>query len=368
MSDRSLSKQPSVRHRDRASDKGRQTSPRTDALPTRALGRERVLGPLLRALDERLDRGARIAADPVELPRRYLDRDDQEVAGLISVSLAYGRADLFKPVLESILEKMGPSPARFAEAFARSPKPGVFEGFVYRFNRQPDLAALVAAVGQVRLENGSLGARFGELFREQGEMSRSSLRAALAKFARELREAKPVSAILQKAGRGDRGLKHLLPDPGGPGPSKRFNLFLRWMIRGPDEVDLGSWAEIGVPRSALVIPLDTHVHRVARCVGLTRRKDASWRTAEEITLALAKIDPVDPVRFDFALCHMGMSGLCPAARVRRDCEACPLLPACHEGVSVRQGRSRKGPDKGSARSGTWSRSRTRAARRKALVE
>ncbi len=282
-----------------------------------------ALRPLLERLDAALDRRARVAADPVEFPRACRDPDDAEVAGLVAVSLAYGRADVFKPVVARALAAMGPSPARFADAFARAPDPARFEGLVYRFNRPADLRALVAAVGEVRGRHGSLGARFAALFREEGS-GPGALRPALARFAGELREAPAAAAQLR--GRGGRGLRHLLPDPAGPGASKRWNLYLRWMVRGPDAVDLGLWRE--VPASALVVPLDTHVHRVARALGLTARRDASWRTAEEITASLRRIDPADPVRFDFALCHMGMSGLCPARRDARRCRACVLGAAC----------------------------------------
>jgi uncharacterized protein (TIGR02757 family) len=230
---------------------------------------------------------------------------------------------VFKPVVASVLAAMGPSPARFAEAFARAPDPGAFAGFLYRFNRPADLAALAAAAGEVRRRHGGLGVRFAALFREAGGGA-PALRPALARFAAELREAPPVARLLR--GRGGRGLRHLLPDPAGPGASKRWNLYLRWMVRGPDGVDLGIWA--GVPPSALVVPLDTHVHRVSRALGLTVRRDASWRTAEEITASLRRIDPLDPVRYDFALCHMGMSGLCPARRDPDRCEACALGAAC----------------------------------------
>ena len=286
-----------------------------------------ALRPLLVALDAGLDRAERLGVDPVELPRRHADPDDQEVAALVAVSLAYGRADVFKPLVAEMLSRMGPSPARFADAFARAPGPQAFAGLHYRFNRPPDLAALVAAIGWVRNAHGSLGARFGELYR-----GASGLRPALASLASELRDAPPVAPILRAARRPRRGLRHLLPDPGGPGASKRWNLYLRWMIRGPDAVDLGTWARHGVPRSALVVPLDTHVHRVARCLGLTRRRDASWSTAEEITRGLALVDPQDPVRFDFALCHLGMSGGCPARRDPVACAACPLAEACKAGT------------------------------------
>jgi hypothetical protein len=133
-----------------------------------------------------------------------------------------------------------------------------------------------------------------------------------------------VAALLE--GRGRRGLRHLLPDAAGPGAAKRWNLYLRWMVRGPDAVDLGAWR--GVPRAALLVPLDTHVHRVARRLGLTRRADAGWRTAGEITAALRLVDPSDPVRFDFALCHLGMCGACPARLTPAHCAACPLVSGC----------------------------------------
>jgi uncharacterized protein (TIGR02757 family) len=290
--------------------------------------RAAALRPLLDGLDAALDRGARLAADPVELPRRYRSADDQEVAGLLAAALAYGRADLFKPILVRLLDQLGQSPARAVEAFSAAPEPAALDWFRYRFNRPPDLAALLAAVGHLRREHGSLGARFAALFRAGGG-GPTALRPALAAFAAELRQAPPVAALLR--GRGLRGLRHLLPDAAGPGAAKRWNLYLRWMVRGPDAVDLGGWR--GVPPAALIVPLDTHVMRVSRCLGLTRRRDASWRTAEEITASLRRIDPEDPVRFDFALCHLGMSGGCPARRSAEACRACPLAAACRGGLT-----------------------------------
>ncbi len=293
------------------------------ALHPISAARAAALRPLLLGLDATLDRAARLAADPVELPRRHASPDDQEVAGLLAAALAYGRADLFKPILVRLLDQLGPSPARAVEAFARAPDVASLSWFRYRFNRPADLAALLAAIGHVRLVHGSLGARFSGLFEAAGG-GPAALRPALAALGAELRGAPPVAALLR--GRGARGLRHLLPDAAGPGAAKRWNLYLRWMVRGPDAVDLGAWR--GVPRSALVIPLDTHVMRVSRCLGLTRRSDASWRTAEEITASLRRVDPDDPVRFDFALCHLGMSGGCPARRRRQACAACPLAGAC----------------------------------------
>jgi hypothetical protein len=152
-----------------------------------------------------------------------------------------------------------------------------------------------------------------------------------------------VAGLLR--GRGGRGLRHLLPDAAGPGAAKRWNLYLRWMVRGPDTVDLGAWP--GVPRAALLMPLDTHIHRVARRLGLTSRADAGWRTAEEITAALRLVDAADPVRHDFALCHLGMCGACPPRLTPTHCAACPLLSACPTASAAAAARRR-----GAARSGT----------------
>ncbi len=285
--------------------------------------RARSLAPLLDRFERAFDKSARLVFDPVELPRRYADRADQELAGLFAAALAYGRADLFKPQLERVLAEMGPSPAGFCDSFVRAPKPGTFAGFRYRFNLPVDLMALAAAAGHLRLAHGALGDRFAALLHEAaGEPQ--PLRRALARFARELREAPPALALLRE--RGLRGLAHLLPDPDLSGACKRWNLYLRWMVRGPDEVDLGAWK--GVPRSALIVPLDTHVARIARYLGLTDRADMSWRTAEEITASLRVLDPDDPVRFDFALCHLGMSGACPPARDPRRCGECSLRERC----------------------------------------
>jgi endonuclease III len=103
-------------------------------------------------------------------------------------------------------------------------------------------------------------------------------------------------------------------------------------VRGPDAVDFGIWRS--VPPSALVIPLDTHVARMARNLRLTSRRDLGWRTAEQVTASLRRLDPMDPVKYDFALCHYGMSGMCPTQPIAENCTKCLLLPACRVGPAV----------------------------------
>ncbi|MBZ0122053.1 MAG: DUF2400 domain-containing protein, partial [Sandaracinaceae bacterium] len=161
-----------------------------------------------------------------------------------------------------------------------------------------------------RREHGSLGRALAREIADAGE-----LREGLARFAGALR------------GPGaPRGLMHLMPDPRAGSACKRLLLYLRWMIRPDDGVDLGLWPEL--TPSILLIPVDTHVHRIAKNLGLTERNDASWRTAEEITASLRRLDPLDPVKYDFALCHLGISRQCPSRRDPDKCDACVLRPSC----------------------------------------
>jgi uncharacterized protein (TIGR02757 family) len=116
-----------------------------------------------------------------------------------------------------------------------------------------------------------------------------------------------------------------LPDPTKGSAVKRLMLFLRWMIRPADGVDLGLW---DVPTSRLVIPLDTHIHKLSRNIGLTSRTAADYRAAEEISAALSRLDPVDPIKYDFSLCHLGMLQSCPSRKDAARCEGCGVKPVC----------------------------------------
>jgi len=77
-----------------------------------------------------------------------------------------------------------------------------------------------------------------------------------------------------------------------------------------------------------VIPVDTHIHKLSKNLGLTKRNDTSWKTAEEITAGLAKLDRDDPTKYDFSLCHVGMLQRCPSRRDPKRCEGCPVKPVC----------------------------------------
>jgi uncharacterized protein (TIGR02757 family) len=280
------------------------------------------LRPRLEHFAARAPNRLRVGFDPVQFPRRYSLREDAEVAALLAASLAYGRVDGFVPKVEQLLSGMGAHPGAFVRTLDVRSARRLLRGFVYRFNLGTDVAVLLQGAGKLLRTRGSLEPWVAEpLARGEG------LHAALTHFVRALRDVplRPLEAALGPA----RGLDHLLPVPLGAGAAKRLNMFLRWMVRGPDEVDLGLWKN--VPPAALVIPLDTHIGRIALRLGLTARKDLSWRTALEITSNLRRIDGLDPVRFDFALCHHGMSGVCsPRARAEA-CGGCELRTVCRVG-------------------------------------
>ena len=124
-----------------------------------------------------------------------------------------------------------------------------------------------------------------------------------------------------------RGYRALFPSPRDPGasPCKRLTLFVRWMVRDRFP-DLGVWRR--VPTGELRIPLDQHVHWIAYHLGLTGRRTRSWPAVEEVSERLRRIDPIDPTRFDFVLCHTGISGDCPKERDLAVCGPCAVRPDC----------------------------------------
>ncbi|HTT73936.1 MAG TPA: DUF2400 family protein [Thermoplasmata archaeon] len=131
-----------------------------------------------------------------------------------------------------------------------------------------------------------------------------------------------------------RGYRALFPSPRDAGASacKRLTLFVRWMVR-PRYPDLGVWPN--VPTGSLMVPLDQHVHWIAYHLGLTGRRSRSWSAVEEVSEALRRIDPLDPVRYDFVLCHTGISGDCPKERDLAVCGPCSVRPDCRLWRGVR---------------------------------
>ncbi len=276
----------------------------------------------LDAVRDACDRAGRRDADPVGIVHRYEDAADRELVALVAACIAFGNAKVIRAKLEDLLARVGPRPSLAAED-AKALRARL-HGWRARVFRGEDVARLLAGARAVQRAHGSLGALFeAELARASGQDAPGdgeALRVALSAWCDAIRAA----GGLRKDGR-RRGPAHLLPDPLGPSGCKRLLLLLRWMVRPADGVDLGMW---NVPPSRLLVPVDVHIHRLARNLGFTRRPSPSWKTTEEITRALARFDASDPVSYDFALCHMGMLQRCPSRRDPALCEGCGVKPVC----------------------------------------
>lgn len=260
------------------------------------------------------DTAAAIARDPIEYVHRYRDPADVELVGLVAACVAFGNVTALRRKLALALEALGPSPARAADDVAKTR--AALRGWKHRVYRGDDLARLVVGARKVQKEHGSLGALVAKGLKNEGD-----LREALAQLVDAIRRAGGLDRVAS------RGARHLLPDPRGASGCKRLLLFLRWMVRGPDGVDLGPWRDL-VAADRLLVPVDVHIHKLAKNLGLTKRVTTSWKTTEEITAALRVFDAADPVRFDFALCHMGMARRCPSKRDPIKCEGCGVQPVC----------------------------------------
>ncbi|MGH9868940.1 MAG: TIGR02757 family protein [Candidatus Polarisedimenticolia bacterium] len=279
-------------------------------------------------LKRRLDRlyetygSGYLHTDPVCFPRRYARPDDREVAGFLAAVFAYGRVPQIQASVDRLLGLMGDSPAAFVRGF--DPRHGrrLLRGFVHRFNDARDTGLLLHFMRQMMERSGSL-----EGFFLEGDAAGSDdVGSALSSFAR--RALSLDCSPYYRTGRlpDDAGVRFFLPSPEDGSSCKRLNLFLRWMVRPDDGVDMGVWR--GVSPARLVIPLDTHVSRIASYIGLTTRRTVGWPMAMDVTRRLRRLDPDDPVKYDFALCRLGILDACPRARDAVKCAGCGLRSLC----------------------------------------
>jgi uncharacterized protein (TIGR02757 family) len=255
--------------------------------------------------------------DPVRFVHRYQDPADREVVALLAASLAFGRVASVLQSIERALAPMGPSPAQFIRTTTARECLQAYETFVHRWTRGPDLAALVIVLGAM-LDAGGIEAF---LVRDY-DPSAPDLTQAIESFSRRAR-AVDVRAVYGRR-KADSGIGYFFPCPSSGSACKRLNLFLRWVVRR-DAVDPGIWTV--VRPAQLIVPLDTHVIRVGRCLGLTKYRNPGWRMAADITASLRRIDPDDPVRFDFSLCHLGMTKACGYGTALGSAK-CPLRGHC----------------------------------------
>ena len=291
-----------------------------------ALRRHEGLRAALDRLYADYDRAA-VIADPIEIVRRYPDPRDREVVGFCAAGLAFGRVASVLQSVERLLAVIGPSPAAFVARFDPARDGGAFAPLVHRWTRGDDLVQLILALRRMHDEAGSVEA----FFLRGHDPAHPDVSSALESFSTRALALVP----------GDRparptGVSYFFPRPSTGSACKRLNLYLRWMVRA-DAIDLGVWS--GVRAAQLIVPLDVHVIRLGQCLGLTRYQSPGWRMAAEITASLRCLDPEDPVKYDFALCHVGMHDRCGFNRPLGDAR-CPLRGWCRPRRHIRPASAR----------------------------
>ncbi len=228
-----------------------------------------------------------VEPDPLQYLYDYDSPSDREIVGLIASGLAYGNVKQILKSVGIVLKKLGKSPKRFIEQASKTDLLKTFAGFKHRFTTQEELAEFLYAIKKILQTDGSLE----KCFRKGEKDSDKTVFPAMDRFVRQFYNH--ISSDKNS----------LLPLPARGSACKRLNLFLRWMVR-KDQVDPGGWS--GISPSKLIVPLDTHLHKISSLLGFTTRKSADMRTALEITEKFKEIDISDPVKYDFALTRMGI--------------------------------------------------------------
>jgi uncharacterized protein (TIGR02757 family) len=230
-----------------------------------------------------------IKNDPIQFPHKFKEPQDIEIAAFLASIFAYGNRKTFIKKLDDLFKIMENKPLDFVLNFSAE-KQKKLNGFNYRFAKDKDIIEVFLILQKLYRKDGGLK----ELFKH-GYKNQKSIYPMFQMVTDYF-----YSNVKNEAG---QGFYHLIPNPKNKGAMKRMNMFLRWMVRcGP--VDLGVWDFI--PKSELLIPLDIHVARLSREMGLLKRSSNDFKAVEELMKGLKKLDSKDPVKFDFAIFGLGI--------------------------------------------------------------
>lgn len=245
--------------------------------------------------------------DPVSIVHKIKGEKSRETAAFISSVFAFGNVKTIKASILKVLHPMGNNVYDFIKHYeklqhesllnskkSQRSKLYLFQGIGHRFIKGNDISCLVNTLHFVLKEYGSIENLFMQYFTKE-----NNLRKSLKVFTKNIREI----YCRNNSDFCERTLRFMLPSPEKGSACKRMNLFLRWMVR-KDEIDFGIWK--GIKKNELIIPLDTHIARISKSLGFTKRKTLGWNMANEITENLKKFDPLDPLKYDFALTRIGM--------------------------------------------------------------
>jgi uncharacterized protein (TIGR02757 family) len=230
-----------------------------------------------------------IESDPVQIPHRFSQKEDIEIAGFLAAVIAWGQRKTIINNANKLMAWMDEKPFDFVMGFEQSDlKP--FEKFVHRTFSGVDCLTFMNALQHIYQSHGGLENVLSESFHKDQKKPGTGWHSFKEKFF--------------ETPHFDRTRKHL-PDPLKGSAAKRMNMYLRWMVREDDKgVDFGIWKEISP--SQLYLPLDVHTSNVARKLGILERKQNDWKAVVELTDKLKTFDPEDPVKYDFALFGLGV--------------------------------------------------------------
>ena len=266
-----------------------------------------------------------IEPDPLQFVYHYSGRADMEIVALLSAVLAYGRVRQIERSLTSLFARMESSPFGFVMNFDEQARAGL-KNFKHRFTTGDNISDLLALL---KIVLGRADTIEGFFVQGYGSTDKNII-PALSNFCNSMLRIYAETFNRQP----DRGLRYLLADPADRSACKRLNLFLRWMVRD-DDVDTGLWKSID--KAKLIVPVDVHMARLCRILELYNRKTVSLASAVEITESFAKIQPNDPVKYDFALSRIGIVEDCNGKYEPR-CNNCELIAFCREESSLEPSR------------------------------
>lgn len=234
--------------------------------------------------------------DPLQFLHLFSDEKDIEMVGLIASIFAYGNVKQIENTLKKLITLCNGKPYSFIKNFAAKDSQK-FTGIKHRFYSEDDIIKLFLVLSKEL--NSFISIK--SIFLNGYNVSDESVKNGISNFSNHF-----LNSFFQSFGNISNGIKFMFPLPEKGSACKRMNLFLRWMVR-KDELDFGLWNEI--PTGKLVIPVDTHIARICKLLNLTKKRNVSWQMAEEITQNLKKFDELDPVKYDFAICHIGIRKL-----------------------------------------------------------
>ena len=239
----------------------------------------------------------KLEPDPLQFLHMFKDEGDIEVVGLIASIFAYGNVKLIENTLKKFIVVFEGRPYSFIKNFSLSKDSKKISGIKHRFYDEDDALRLFIILNKEIKKHKSIK----QIFLQGYNISDENVKNAISNFSKHF-----INSFIETFGEVSAGIKFMFPWPEKGSACKRMNLFLRWMVR-KDELDFGLWNEI--PTSKLIIPVDTHIARICKELNLTKRKNADWKMAEEITSKLKKFDHIDPIKYDFAICHIGIRKL-----------------------------------------------------------